>query len=218
MSGISTIGDMFGGNKPDYTNADIIGREIQNIPSTRAPRVNRFLQYTPFDTQYGTNKIEAQSGATRAEILNQAGGNRAAALSGLLSLDYNTQDKIGDLNRRALEYNQAQRERVESFNKQTDITNAELGLRADAMNQQTAQQRLSGRLSEVGYRDRADQLSQSSRMTNLNTFIDNLSGIGREEFVKNMIASNPSLLYNLDKIGNIGYNQKAKGGKLNKRY
>lgn len=217
MSGIATIGDMFGGNKPDYSNANIIGRELQNIPTTRAPKVNRFIQYQPLDTNYLQNKLAAQSGATRESLINQSAGNRAQAMSGLLALDYNTQGKMGDLYRQAQEYNQAQKERVGTFNRQTDMTNTELGLRADAMNQQAAQQRLSGRLAEVGYRDKEDQLSQASRMSNLNTFIDNLSGIGREEFIKNTIGSTPSLLYSVDSKGNVVY-RKAKGGKLNKRY
>lgn len=217
MSGIATIGDMFGGNKPDYSNADIIGRELQNIPTTRVPKVNRFIKYQPLDTNYLQNKLAAQSGATRESLINQSAGNRAQAMNGLLALDYNTQGKMGDLYRQAQEYNQAQRERVETFNRQTDMTNTEFGLRADAMNQQAAQQRLSGRLAEVGYRDKEDQISQASRMSNLNTFMENLSGIGREEFIKNTISSLPSLLYSIDNTGNVSY-RKAKGGKLNKRY
>jgi hypothetical protein len=57
----------------------------------------------------------------------------------LANLDYNTLGKIGELGRQADEYNMTQRERVGTFNRGTNQTNADLGLRAAMANQNALQ-------------------------------------------------------------------------------
>ena len=42
-------------------------------------------------------------------------------------------------------------------------------------------------------------------MANLTNLFDSLGDIGREEFSRNMIMSNPALYYTVDRQGNIKY-------------
>lgn len=55
-------------------------------------------------------------------------------MAGILAADNNAQNKMGDLFRQAEEYNLAQRQKVEDFNRATNIANAEGILKADMAN------------------------------------------------------------------------------------
>jgi hypothetical protein len=85
-----TITDAFGiTNTPDYSNADLVGGMADNITPVSYTPLGQYLTYKPFDTQYAINKLNAQSGATRNSLLNNAGLNKGVATAGLLAADYN---------------------------------------------------------------------------------------------------------------------------------
>ena len=66
--------------------------------------------------------------------MNTSGGNRLNAQAGILAADYNYGQNMGNLARQAEEYNQQLRERVEAFNRGTNMFNTETGLKASMFN------------------------------------------------------------------------------------
>ena len=196
-------------SKPDYTSADAIleaANQAGNYTPVGYTPIGNYLQYRPFDRNFYLNKLNAQAGATRRAIMNTTSPSRNAAL---LAADYNAQGRLGDLARQAEEYNLAQRQAVETFNRGTNMANAEMGLKAAMANQEAALKARSSRLSGVAQamavRDAVDARRGASMSANLTNFFNSLGDIGREEYSRNMIMSNPALYYSIDNKGNITY-------------
>ena len=196
-------------SKPDYTSADAIleaANQAGNYTPVGYTPIGNYLQYRPFDRNFYLNKLNAQAGATRRAIMNTASPSRNAAL---LAADYNAQGRLGDLARQAEEYNLAQRQAVETFNRGTDMANAEMGLKAAMANQEAAlkarSSRLSGIAQAMAVRDAVDARRGAGISANLTNFFNSLGDIGREEYSRNMIMSNPALYYSIDNKGNVTY-------------
>ena len=202
-------------SKPDYKSANAIleaANQAGNyIPVGYTP-IGNYLQYRPFDRNFYLNKLNAQAGATRRAIMNTTSPSRNAAL---LAADYNAQGRLGDLARQAEEYNLAQRQAVETFNRGTNQFNSEMGLKAAMANQEAALKARSSRLSGVAQamavRDAVDARRGASMSANLTNLFDSLGSIGKEEFIKDMIEKNPAILY--DWMGKYK-GKKSKGGYL----
>lgn len=214
-AGVSLFSDMMGlTNKPDYSGADSLEGAIRSVKPVAGRTIGNYLRYTPFDTNYAIGKLDANSGATRRALRDNAGGNRATAAANLIAADYNYGTQMGDLFRQAQEYNQARRERVEGFNRGTNQFNAESLNRADVTNMQAAQQanelRLRKKITQANMRDQADMRSSTARSANLSNFYESLGNIGREEFSRNMIESNPALGYSIGRDGRVTYKNKKK--------
>ena len=205
-SGLGVLTDIFGlTNRPDYSNADLVGSSVDNLTDVGFTPIGNYLTYRPLDRNYYINKLNAEAGATRRAIVNQSGGNRATAIAGLLAADYNALGRMGDLARQAEEYNMAQRERVEAFNRGTNQFNAEMALKAAIANQRNDELRLKARTTQAQLRDQADARASAGRTANLTNLFDSLGEIGREEFSRNMIQTNPALYYSIDGSGRITY-------------
>ena len=196
-------------SKPDYTSADTIleaANQAGNYTPVGYTPIGNYLQYRPFDRNFYLNKLNAQAGATRRAIMNTTSPSRNAAL---LAADYNAQGRLGDLARQAEEYNLAQRQAVETFNRGTNMANAEMGLKAAMANQEAALKARSSRLSGVAQamavRDAVDARRDASMSANLTNFFNSLGDMGREEYSRNMIMSNPALYYSIDSKGNVTY-------------
>ena len=202
-------------SKPDYKSANAIleaANQAGNyIPVGYTP-IGNYLQYRPFDRNFYLNKLNAQAGATRRAIMNTTSPSRNAAL---LAADYNAQGRLGDLARQAEEYNLAQRQAIETFNRGTNQFNSEMGLKAAMANQEAALRARSSRLSGVAQamavRDAVDARRGASMSANLTNLFDSLGSIGKEEFIKDMIEKNPAILY--DWMGKYK-GKKSKGGYL----
>lgn len=205
-AGLGVLTDALGlTNSPDYGNADLVGSAVDNLTNVEFTPIGNYLTYRPLDRNYYINKLNAQAGATRRAIVNQSGGNRATAMAGLLAADYNALNSLGELARKSEEYNQAQRERVEAFNRGTNQFNSEMGLKASIANQANDKLRLQARISQAQLRDQADARASAGRAANLTNLFDSLGEIGREEFSRNMIQTNPALYYSIDSSGRITY-------------
>lgn len=205
-AGLGVISDLFGWtNKPDYGNANLVGSVADNLADINVSPIGNYLTYRPLDRNYYLNKLAAEAGATRRALVNQSGGNRAAAMTGLLAADYNALGRMGDLARQAEEYNMAQRERVEAFNRGTNQFNTEMALKAATARQRNDELRLRARTIQAQLRDQADARASAGRTANLTNLFDSLGEIGREEFSRNMIQSNPALYYSIDRNGTITY-------------
>ncbi len=215
--GITTLTDIIGSsNDNDYSNIDLIGNVANNLSTVSYSPIGNYLTYKPFDRNYYINKLNAQSGATRRAIENMSGGNRATKIAGLLAADYNAQGRLGDLARQAEEYNLAQRQRVEDFNRATNMFNSQSAMRAAQINKQNDELRLKAAITEAQLRDKIDSELSAARSSNLTNFWNNLGELGRESYTMNMLNSNPALLYSLSGLGDVTYKRKkkSKGGFL----
>lgn len=196
-------------NRPDYTSANTIleaANQAGNYTPIGYTPIGNYLQYRPFDRNFYLSKLNAQADATRRAIMNTTSPSRNATL---LAADYNAQGRLGDLARQAEEYNLAQRQAIETFNRGTNQANAEMGLKAAMANQEAALKARSSRLSGVAQamavRDAVDARRGASMSANLTNFFNSLGDIGREEYSRNMIMSNPALYYSIDSKGNVTY-------------
>lgn len=230
-SALGVLENLF--SKPDYRNANIIAdaanKAGQYTPVRYTP-VGNYLSYNPLDRNFYINKLNAQAGATRRAIVNQSAGNRATATAGLLAADYNSQSKLGDLARQAEEYNLAQRQAVEQFNRSTNMANAEMALQSSLANSRMSQAakeaRLRGIAQAVALRDEQDKQRAIARSSNLTTLFDNLGNIAIDKMNREdakWIASKMAN-YSLEDLIRMGYTDseareikgiKSKGGKLN---
>lgn len=202
-------------SKPDYSGPDAIleaAEQVGNYTPVGYTPIGNYLTYRPLDRNYYINKLNAQAGATRRAILNTTSPSRNAAL---LAADYNALGRLGDLSRQAEEYNLAQRERVEGFNRQTNMANSEMGLKASMSNQEAAlkakSQKMSGVAQAYAMRNAIDARRSAGISANLTNLFDSLGNVGKEEFAKDMIENNPALLY--DWLGKYK-GKKSKGGYL----
>lgn len=210
-------------NKPDYEPANMVleaSKGMGAAPSVRFNPIGNYLTYKPFDRDYYTNKMSAEAGATRRALLQNAGMNRGAGMAAILATDNNAQNQLGSLARQAEEYNLAQRQQVETFNRATNQYNSEGALKADIANAEnrlkTANLRMESTIAGAKMRQAAKDASDLARSTNLTNLFDSLGNIGWEEYQRNAIESNPALSgYYQSRTGNIGYNpRRAKGGFL----
>lgn len=216
-SAVGAISSLF--DKPDYSNTDLLMRAASKAGSytpIKYSPVSNYLEYNPLDINYYTNKLNAQAGATRRAITNQGAGNRATTMAGLLAADYNAQSKYGDLLRQAEEFNLAQRQAVEGFNRETNTANSTGALQA-AMRNQVAEQSskelgLKGITQATAMRNALEQQRSSSMSANFTSLFDNLGAVGKERMIMNIIKNNPSLLY--DYAGFYKGNTSACGGYL----
>lgn len=205
-AGLSVLSDIFGWtNKPDYSGADSIMNAAGDVANVRFSPIGDYLGYRPFDRLFYANQLGAQAGATRRNIMNTSGGNRGAAMAGLLASDYNAGNQLGNLYRQAEEYNLGQRQKVAEFNRGTNMFNSEGFLKAAMANQQGYDTKVKAAIAAADLRDRIDTRVGAARSANLSNLFNSLGDIGREAYSRNMINSNPALYYSIDRNGKISY-------------
>lgn len=210
---IGVFSDLMGWtNKPDYSDANLIMDAASQAKNVEFNPIGNYLRYTPLDRLFYANQLGAQAGATRRSIMNTSGGNRGTAMAGLLAADYNAQNQLGNLYRQAEEYNANQRERVATFNRGTNMFNAENFLKAQVANKENDKLKLDAAVKAAAIRDSVDARVGAARSANLTNLFDSLGDIGREQFSMDMIRNNPALLY--DWMGRYKGATKAKGGYL----
>lgn len=199
-------------SKPDYSNADAIleaSREAGKYIPVEASYIGNYMRYNPFDRNYWSNRAEAQANATRRAVVEQSGANKAAAINALLTANYANQLGLSDLAVKGEEYNRNQEERVSTFNRTTDIYNADAATKAAIANQEalarTRAAKLSGLAQAAAIRDNVDARRSQSMSANLTNLFNSLGAIGKEAFARNMVLSNPALYYSIDNKGVITY-------------
>lgn len=212
-NGVLSLTDALGlTNQPNYYEASQLqdaAINAANYTPTRYTPIGNYLTYRPFDINYGINNLNSALGLQRRYILNNISGNRASAAANLLASDNQYLGQIGDLYQKAEEYNQAQRQKVEEFNRATNSANAEGAMRAAAANAEAMSKAqslyLSGleKASEIRQAERAQ--SAAARSANLSNFINSIADVGRENFARNMIVTDPSKYYTINGDGSISY-------------
>lgn len=193
--GIGVLTDALGiTNKPDYANADAILEATRGSGTYQPVEFNpigNYLSYKPFDRDYYTNKMSAEAGATRRALLQNAGMNRGAGMAAILAADNNAQNQLGSLARQAEEYNFAQRQQVEDFNRSTNITNSQGFLQADIANQKAQAElrdfNLKGTIAAAQMREAARMAADQAKSANLSGLFQTLGDIGYEEKIAKMM-------------------------------
>ena len=180
-SSAAVLNDFLGGNKPDYSNLSTYENAIKRSyrPIT-ARRVNSYLTYKPFDVERPINALNANTAASRRAILDNSGGNRATALTGLFALDRGYNNSIGDLYDKAFATNLTNKAKVEEYNRATDTYNNDQATKADMFNTELLGKQASmyGQLASA--KQRILEANRLERMNNLTNFITNLGNLGRE--------------------------------------
>lgn len=205
-AGIGILTDALGlTNTPDFSSAQAIERAAERVgkPSLiSAKPIGNRLAYKPFDLNYFANQARSNAALTGRSIMNQSSGNIGATTAGLLALGQNTTTQMGDLFRKAEEFNLEQRAKVEDFNRATDMFNAQQELTAARANQAERRQAsaayAAGIAQAEALRQRAQQYSDTARSANLTNFLQGLGDIGNENEQRNWLKT----LYATDYFGN----------------
>ena len=217
-SGLASLSDLF--SSPDYGSADLIsGVDLGAEAAGYAP-IGNYLSYRPLDRDFYINKMNQQAAATRRGLMNTSGGNRLNAQAGILAADYNYGQNMGNLARQAEEYNQQLRERVEAFNRGTNMFNTETGLKASMFN---AESRNAAKRARLGQATTAAQMRQAikdqdsaRRSANITNFLQGLGDMGWENEQANWLdtLAKSGVLKMNTKGEYTGGTKKAKGGKV----
>lgn len=217
-SGLASLSDLF--SRPDYSGADMIsGVDLGAEAAGYAP-IGNYLSYRPLDRDFYINKMNQQAAATRRGLMNTSGGNRLNAQAGILAADYNYGQNMGNLARQAEEYNQQLRERVEAFNRGTNMFNTETGLKASMFN---AESRNAAKRARLGQATTAAQMRQAikdqdsaRRSANITNFLQGLGDMGWENEQANWLdtLAKSGVLKMNTKGEYTGGTKKAKGGKV----
>ena len=180
-SSAAVLNDFLGGNKPDYSNLSTYENAIKrSYRPIAARRVHSYLTYKPFDVERPINALNANIAASRRAILDNSGGNRATALTGLFALDRGYNNSIGDLYDKAFATNLTNKAKVEEYNRATDTYNNDQATKADMFNTELLGKQASmyGQLASA--KQRILEANRLERMNNLTNFITNLGNLGRE--------------------------------------
>lgn len=220
-SGLASLSDLF--SSPDYGGVDLIsGIDLGAETAGYAP-IGNYLSYRPLDRDFYINKMNQQAAATRRSLMNTSGGNRLNAQAGILAADYNYGQNMGNLARQAEEYNQQLRERVEAFNRGTNMFNTETGLKASMFN---AESRNAAKRARLGQATTAAQMRQAikdqdaaRRSANITNFLQGLSDLGWENEQRNWADTlAKSGVFKINTRGEYtGGTKKAKGGRLKRK-
>ena len=217
-SGLASLSDLF--SKPDYGSADMIGGVDLGAEAAGYAPIGNYLSYRPLDRDFYINKMNQQAAATRRGLMNTSGGNRLNAQAGILAADYNYGQNMGNLARQAEEYNQQLRERVEAFNRGTNMFNTETGLKASMFN---AESRNAAKRARLGQATTAAQMRQAikdqdaaRRSANITNFLQGLGDMGWENEQANWLDTlAKSGVLKINTRGEYtGGTKKAKGGKV----
>lgn len=180
--------------KPDYSRANALKEEAKRVGNWNPVTPNLLSErayYRPINPLEAMNTYMAQADASRKDLLNTAGGNKALAMSSLSSA---RNRDIGALSKAQLDIEDANLNRyneVQRFNAGISQYNSEASLRAALANEQA---RLNASNARAGLMDKAFAMQDaidtqrnaalSSSFTNL---FDNIGEIGRERDARNMV-------------------------------
>lgn len=244
ISGGMVLKDLF--TDPDYTNAESIedaSDAAGQWTAVRAGTLGNFLAPKIWDRNWYSNKLSAESAATRNAILNNSSLSRNAAL---LAADQNALTKLGDMFRIGEEFNTNEEFKRAQYNTDIEKYNSDVQLRAALANQAAEQQaknsRLNGIMHAAQMREDIDARLGASKSANLTAFADNLGSLGedymnrkdRDFYIKHVMGANLPLSelrrlygtsYAKEEAKRRGYSdieinkmfKAAKGGKLNRK-
>lgn len=215
-STIQAVSDLAGWtNKPDYTSPNIIRNQARKIRNVSTRPVGNYLAFNPFDMNYEESKLQNVGLGTQRNILNLASGNRGTARASLLALNNNLVGQMGDLYRKGLEYNDAQKKAVTQFNAGVNQFNSQMGLQASIYNQRADEEKVDAAIKEAALRDQIESAMSSAKSASITGFWNNLGALGVDQFNQNQ-AWDFIKAQGLEKQYR-DYMKKSNGGNLRRR-
>lgn len=218
-SAMGAASSIFG--RPDYSQAEAIEGVNLNPTLIGSSPIGNYLEYKPLDRDFYINKAKQQTSASKDAILNTSGGNRLNAQAGILALDNNFGNNLGNLARQSEEYNAQQRERVGTFNRSTNMFNTELGLKTDSANASAlnAVDRLNLNRTAMAAQSRQAVKDQDfmSRSANLSNLLQGIGDMGAEDEQRSWIDKLArDGVFKIDTKGNFTGTPitRANGGKI----
>lgn len=212
--------------KPDYSRMDAAVEAASGAPALAGYKpIGNYLQYKPMDIWYEQNRMNANSRATDRAILNNA-SPIGTKMAGLLANGYNSQIASGDLYRKALEYNDAKKQKVAEFNRGTDMYNADAFAKTSATNAEIAnrnrQFRAQMQMDAARQRMASDAAWNQGIYGNVNSFFQGLGALGKENAQHNMIADMAAdgifgVMTPKSNTGRRVVRKASKGGKINRK-
>lgn len=212
--------------KPDYSRMDAAVEAASGSPALAGYKpIGNYLQYKPMDIWYEQNRMNANSRATDRAILNNA-SPIGTKMAGLLANGYNSQIASGDLYRKALEYNDAKKQKVAEFNRGTDMYNADAFAKTSVTNAEIAnrqrQFKAQMQMDAANRRMAADAAWNQGIYGNVNSFFQGLGALGKENAQHNMIAdmAADSIFGVMTPKSNTGrrvVRKASKGGKIKRK-
>ena len=193
MSGLAALrGEL---TPPDYTNADAIlnaayaaGRPV----SVGTEYVGDYRVRDPFDERYLMNIINQNAAATRENLMNFSGGNRAVAMSGMSNNDLTRQMALAEAARQAYLANRADDVQVSDFNYRTNKGNADAqntrNLALAQLNSGRQNAMLSGVAQGARLRQAIKDQRDAANSANWTAFAQNMGDWGKENGYYNMLG------------------------------
>lgn len=178
--------------KPDYSKLDASVEAASGAPALAHYKpIGNYLPYRPMDIWFEQNRQNANARATDRAIMNNA-SPLGTKMAGLLANGYNNQIASGNLYRQALEYNDAQRQKVAEFNRGTDMYNADAFTKTSATNAQlinsNRQFKAQMQMDAAKQRMAADSAWNQGIYGNVSGLFKGISDLGKENAQHNMIA------------------------------
>ena len=163
------------------------------MPYTAGPSpIGDYMTYRPLDRNYYLNTLNANNAATRRALINNSGGNWAAANAGILGADYNYGDSFGKLVRQGEEYNRGLEDTVYKFNQATNLANQNNAMEAQKINAETSMNNrryMADAYSTAARLNYEDALARDNAISgNFTNLFENLGNIGRENYLSRQVG------------------------------
>lgn len=153
--------------------------------------IGNYLNLNPMDVWAEQNRMNANTRATDRAIMN-SNASMGTKMAGLLANEYNNQANSGDLFRKALEYNDANKIKEADFNRGTDMFNSQAYNQASQFNASAinnSRNAASFLQMQAALNKTNDYASWNKGYYNdLHSFFNTLGQIGKENAQHNMIA------------------------------
>lgn len=196
--GIKTIQNLFGANRPDYSDMDYLARLSSNMPRQQYIAPYERMQYRPADVTTAQNNLLNASNSTLRNIVAMSGNNGALGLAGLLSGANSYYGKMAEM---GLSADAANNDRL---NKIIEANNNML-INVDRTNSGIFAQNSS--IDQYNYKNQAEIMDAKQKLANTssatisgtrNNFLQDLYDIGHEEW----LARHKALQTGYDTNGN----------------
>lgn len=193
MSGLMGLKEML--TPADYGNADSImeaAYQVGSPVSIGTEYLGDYRKRDPFDERYLMNIINQRGAATNRNMMNLSGGNRAAAMAGILSNDLTTQMSLAEAARQSYLANRADDAQVAEFNRGTNQFNATAQNQRNqflaGLNSQRQQAMLSGISQGARLRQAIKDQRDAAISANLTNLTQSLGDLGKENGFYNMLG------------------------------
>lgn len=216
-----------GVGKPDTSGIDVAMRTINGAPVfARYQPIGDYFRHKPLDVLAERNRANADALAAQRNLVNISGGNRGAAMAGVLANTYKSQVANGELFSKNIESENNQGRQDAVFNRETNIFDAQAYNQNQQFNTDIANRNRQAsaqmQLQAAGLKDDANRWWASNIYGNINGIFDRINQWEKykrdHNAVADMYANGLAGVVTEDTPVARRYVKPAsKGGQLNKR-